>query len=103
MAAEKADSEMPEKGRLAAAVRGRVQGVFFRHFVASVARELGLAGYVRNLASGDTVEVVAEGERTLLNSLLDRLAVGPAGAHVEGTDVEWSDYSGEFTDFRILR
>ena len=48
-----------------ATVYGRVQGVFFRAFVAEQANELGLTGYVRNL-HGEGVEVLAEGERRQL-------------------------------------
>ena len=38
-------------------VHGRVQGVFYRKFVAQNLRRLGVQGYVRNLPDG-TVEVV---------------------------------------------
>jgi len=101
MIVENARNGMSETGRLSAVVRGHVQGVFFRYFVTNAARELGLTGYVRNLASGDAVEVLAEGNKTLLNSLLDRLKVGPSGAHVESIEVDWSDYSGQFVDFSV--
>ena len=40
-------------------VRGIVQGVAFRHHTKVRARELGLAGWVRNLPDG-SVEVTAE-------------------------------------------
>jgi acylphosphatase len=43
-------------------VRGRVQGVGFRWFVDFEARQLGLAGWVRNKPDG-TVEVLAMGRR----------------------------------------
>ncbi|MCL6553967.1 MAG: acylphosphatase [Firmicutes bacterium] len=50
-------------------VRGRVQGVGFRFFVARHARELGLAGWVRNLPDG-RVELVAEGPQAAVDALL---------------------------------
>ncbi len=68
-------------------VRGRVQGVGFRWFVARTARALGLAGHARNLADG-SVEVVASGEAELLDRLEAKLAQGPPGATVSGVDVE---------------
>ncbi|MFO7773572.1 MAG: acylphosphatase [Dehalococcoidia bacterium] len=86
---------------LSTTIYGRVQGVFFRYFVQNVARKLGLTGYVRNLASGDAVEVQAEGKRLQLNELLEQLKIGPPGARVERVEVSWSDYSGQFTDFAI--
>ena len=86
---------------LSATVYGRVQGVYFRYFVRNVARKLGLKGYVRNLASGDAVEVQAEGEKLHLNRLLEQLKVGPPGAWVKSVEINWSDYSGQFTDFSV--
>jgi len=87
--------------RLSATVYGRVQGVYFRYFVRNTARELGLQGYVRNLGSGDVVEVQAEGEKLQLDRLLEQLKVGPPAARVKKMEIDWSDYSGQFTNFSI--
>jgi acylphosphatase len=95
------NNEMAEAAHLSVTVYGRVQGVFFRYFVQNVARELGLKGYVRNLASGDAVEVQAEGKKQQLNKLLGQLKVGPPGARVERVEVKWVDYSGRFNDFSV--
>ena len=92
-------SEMADVEHLSATVYGRVQGVYFRYFVRNVARRLGLKGYVRNLASGDAVEVQAEGENPQLDKLLEQLQVGPPGAWIKRVEVDWSDYSGQFDDF----
>jgi acylphosphatase len=93
--------EMADMAHLSTTVYGRVQGVFFRYFVQDVARSLDLKGYVRNLASGDAVEVQAEGEKQQLNKLLEQLKVGPPGARVERVEVKWADYSGRFDDFSV--
>lgn len=85
---------------LKAVVRGRVQGVFFRAFVESHARELGVTGYVRNVRDG-SVEVVAEGEQSDLERLITFLKQGPPAASVTGVDEDWSAASGEFTDFTV--
>jgi acylphosphatase len=92
---------MAEAAHLSATVYGRVQGVFFRYFVRNVAVTLGLKGYVRNLAGGDAVEVEAEGDKQQLDKLVEQLKIGPPGARVERVETNWSDYSGQFTDFGI--
>ncbi len=81
-------------------VCGRVQGVFFRAFVARRAKELGLTGYVRNLSEG-AVEVQAEGERGKLESLIGYLKVGPPAARVEKVVANWSGYTGSYTAFSV--
>jgi len=93
------NDKITDAAHLSATVYGRVQGVYFRYFVRNIARKLGLKGYVRNLASGDAVEVQAEGEKPQLNKLLEQLKVGPPGAWVKGVEIDWSDYLGQFTDF----
>ena len=62
-------------------VRGRVQGVGFRWFVARQAQRLGVNGLARNLDDG-SVEVVAQGSETAVAALAESLARGPAHAHV---------------------
>lgn len=92
---------MTDVACLSATVYGRVQGVNFRYFVRTVARDLGLKGYVRNLASGDAVEVKAEGQKSQLDKLLKQLNIGSPGARVKRVDVDWSVCSGLFHDFSI--
>lgn len=92
---------MADMAQLSATVYGRVQGVYFRYFVRNTARELGLKGYVRNLGCGDAVEVKAEGEKPQLDRLLEHLKEGSPGASVRKVEVDWSDYSEQFTDFGI--
>lgn len=92
---------MADMARLSSTVYGQVQGVYFRYFVRNTARGLGLKGYVRNLGSGDAIEVQAEGEKPQLNRLLEQLKRGPPGARVRRMEINWSDYSEQFTDFRI--
>jgi acylphosphatase len=94
-------NEMADMACLSVTVCGRVQGVYFRYFVRNIARRLGLKGYVCNLASGDAVEVQAEGEKQQLYRLLEQLKVGPPGAWVKKVEVYWSDHSGQFTDFSV--
>jgi acylphosphatase len=85
---------------LRAVVRGRVQGVGFRDYVKTCARELGLVGYVCNLADGRSVEVIAEGSRQDLERLADDLRRGPSSAHVTAVETDWRTPSGAYTGFR---
>ncbi len=82
-------------------VSGRVQGVCFRDFAERRGSMLGLTGWVRNLWD-HRVEIVAEGDRTGLEQLLEHLRMGPPFARVEGLEVRWEEPSGEFSDFRIV-
>lgn len=86
--------------RLDAVVRGRVQGVGFRYFVAHRAFAAGLLGWVANEPDG-SLRCVAEGPREVLEDLLAELRRGPAGADVRSVDVRWGPPSGTVTTFGI--
>ncbi|HSQ73972.1 MAG TPA: acylphosphatase [Bacteroidota bacterium] len=81
-------------------VEGLVQGVGFRWFVARHAQGLGLKGYVRNLFNG-SVEVEAEGDRSLVEELIRHLKVGPRSAHVRDLHIEWLPPQSETRAFEI--
>ncbi len=86
--------------RLHALIMGRVQGVGFRYYVEERANFLGVAGWVRNLWDS-RVEVVAEGQRQALESLLKALQRGPSSAFVSRVDTGWETATGEFSGFHI--
>jgi acylphosphatase len=88
------------RARLHLIVRGRVQGVGFRFAAYDEAKDLALAGWVRNLATGD-VEIVAEGSRENLQMLAAWAHQGPPSARVTGVREEWSDFTREFNEFRV--
>jgi acylphosphatase len=94
-------SSAEEQQTLRALIRGRVQGVGFRFFVEAQASALDLKGFVRNLSNGTTVEVVAEGPMTALETLLAALRRGPPPAHVEAVDVSWAAATGDHAGFHI--
>ena len=58
----------------------------FRYAVRERARSRGVAGYVRNLPSGD-VEAAFEGEPAAVDALVEFCRRGPRGARVSGVDV----------------
>ena len=88
------------EARLQAVVQGHVQGVSFRYYTQRLARELRLTGYVRNLWDG-SVEVVAEGQRPVLDELLAFLHAGPQGALVLQVGTKWLAPTGEFDRFEV--
>ena len=68
-------------------VYGKVQGVFYRKFVAQKLRELGLQGYVRNLPDG-TVEVVVRATDEELEAIERILYEGSPLSEVERVEME---------------
>ena len=92
---------MTDLASVRAIVYGLAQGVFFRDFVSRRAAQLGLTGYVRNLPSGEAVEVHAEGGWKQLEELIGYLKIGPPGARVEQVVTNWSEYSGSYSGFSI--
>jgi len=86
--------------RFHALISGRVQVVGFRAFAEARALRCGAAGYVRNLSTGQ-VEVVAEGDRSLLEEFLADLKKGPRGARVSDVFVNWETPRQEFDDFSV--
>ena len=81
-------------------MHGDVQGVGFRYFVMRAARPLGLHGWVRNRPEG-TVELVAEGERHVLEQLLATVREGPRAAHVGHVEADWMVATGTLEPFDL--
>lgn len=81
-------------------VTGRVQGVYFRGNTRDEAKKQGVNGGIRNLPDG-RVEAIFEGEKEDVDKLIDFVSKGPSHAKVTDLEVDWRDYKGEFTDFRI--
>lgn len=63
-------------------VAGRVQGTGFRMFVWEQARAMEVAGWVRNLSSGN-LEIAASGSEHSVQRLLALVREGPPGALVK--------------------
>lgn len=85
--------------RVRVLVSGRVQGVFFRATCAARARELGVAGWVRNLPDR-RVEAAFEGEDAAVDAMVAWCREGPPYARVEHVEVTPEEPLGE-TGFRI--
>lgn len=81
-------------------VSGRVQGVGFRAFVRRRARELGLAGWVKNLPDG-RVEVEAVGAEEALGELEQVLRQGPPASRVQEVEPRPLSAPGDHDDFDV--
>ncbi len=89
-----------ETRRIRLIIRGRVQGVWYRGSAQEVARELGLTGWVRNLGDG-SVELVAEGESSALETLKAWCKEGPPAARVHEISEEEMTPCGEPATFEV--
>ncbi|HFB98038.1 MAG TPA: acylphosphatase [Bryobacterales bacterium] len=70
-----------------ARIRGRVQGVWYRAWTEKTARNLGLAGWVRNRADG-SVEALFCGAPEMVERMLELLHDGPPAARVDAVETE---------------
>ncbi len=68
-------------------VKGRVQGVGFRHSTATVARYKGIKGFVKNQPDG-TVYIEAEGDQGQLDDFVQWCRKGPGMGNVTELEVE---------------
>jgi acylphosphatase len=91
-----------ERVALRLRLRGRVQGVGFRYFARSVARELGVAGRVRNLPDGQ-VEIEVAGEAEKVEQFMAWMRQGPPGAAVVGVHQESLPSDSAWERFEIDR
>ena len=62
-------------------VKGRVQGVGFRYFCETLAKSLGVTGWVKNTHDGD-VELEVQGKESSMDSFFDGVKKGPSFARV---------------------
>lgn len=82
-------------------VTGRVQGVGFRYFTCTIANELGVRGWVKNLPDGQ-VRVLACAEAQAMAAFRAILRQGPAFSRVDELhERPMTGAPGQWTDFRV--
>jgi len=82
-------------------ISGKVQGVGFREFIRREVGKLGgLAGYAKNLKSGD-VKVVISGEDKKIKTLVEKCKKGPLLAYVKNISVENIETEEDFDSFFV--
>ena len=77
---------MPANRCILVRISGRVQGVGFRDWTQREASDLGLSGWVRNLASGE-VEALVSGPPGKVDAMLAACRRGPPLARVDDVKV----------------
>jgi acylphosphatase len=81
-------NEARVRARAQLAIRGRVQGVYFRAGLKQVADTWRLTGWVKNAADG-SVEALLEGPRPNVDAVIEWARAGPPSAFVESVEVRW--------------
>lgn len=82
-------------------VTGRVQGVWYRKFCFDQATKIHLEGWVKNMPDG-SVQLVAQGDRDKLDSLISKLNEGSPFSKVKNLDVIWLPADANLELFKIL-
>lgn len=81
-------------------ISGHVQGVGFRYFATDLARNFGVNGWVRNLATGD-VEIFVEGDKSAISGFLKELKIGPRHGSIGKFQIEWKPFEGKHDSFQV--
>ena len=82
-------------------LKGDVQMVGFRYYSMRIAGQLGVKGYVRNLASGD-VEIVGVVNKEKMKEFIDMLKKGPPSADVREVEVDYNyPLTEKFSGFNV--
>jgi acylphosphatase len=68
-------------------ITGQVQGVGYRDWAMTMARRLGLSGWVRNRTDG-AVEALIVGDDNAVGEMIDACRRGPTMARVDNVDIE---------------
>jgi acylphosphatase len=82
-------------------IKGKVQGVYFRASARDIAKEVGVTGWVKNMADG-SVEAVVSGNEERVAKFIEWCRKGPKNAEVNEVLVNNSREKPS-TEFRIIK
>ena len=82
-------------------ISGKVQGVYFRKHTQDISLQNNVYGWVKNLVNGD-VECVLEGLKSNVDKVMIWCHQGPPNSRVENVEIKYEDFTGHFTDFKII-
>ena len=83
-------------------VKGRVQRVGYRDEVEEIARQLEIAGFVKNIRPYD-VQIIAEGEDSNIKQFIRQIKIKRFPINVELVEVQLKEFKSEFEYFKIKR
>lgn len=83
-------------------ISGKVQGVYFRKHTQDVSLQNYVYGWVKNLLNGD-VECVLEGLKSNVDKVIRWCHQGPPNSRVDNVDIKHETFTGNFTDFKIIK
>jgi len=83
-------------------MRGHVQGIGFRRFVADIADELDVVGKVQNLSDGDVL-IEATAERAVLDQLIQRVEQGNGYSIIEKVTIKWHEGGNPPEGFNVVQ
>ncbi|MCK9224686.1 MAG: acylphosphatase [Candidatus Muirbacterium halophilum] len=89
---------MPKAAQIT--VRGKVQGVGFRHFVYNIAKNLSLTGFVRNNPDR-SVTICCEGNDVQVKMFIESVKKGSVHSNVEKVSVQYYNSTGKYNEFNI--
>lgn len=84
---------MSDRVRAHVFVSGTVQGVYYRATTRDTARDVGVAGWVKNLDDG-RVEAAFEGDKEDVEEMIEFCHEGSPDANVDDVDVEYEEPAG---------
>ncbi|BCH33915.1 acylphosphatase [Mesorhizobium sp. L-8-10] len=90
-----------DREAMLASITGKVQGVGFRAWAWTEARELRLSGWVRNEPDGSVTALLIGPAKTLA-AMVERLRTGPPGASVSGVVTSEARLRDEPAGFTII-
>ena len=83
-------------------ISGKVQGVYFRKYTQDVSLQNYVYGWVKNLLNGD-VECVLEGLKSNVDKVIRWCHQGPPNSSVDNVELKYETFTGNFTDFKIIK
>ena len=78
-------------------ISGKVQGVYFRKHTQDISLQNNVYGWVKNLLNGNV-----EGLKSNVDKVIIWCHQGPPNSHVDNVEIKYEEFTGQFTDFKII-